>query len=141
VANSIGLRWRIEPASGGEFAGPRKLGAEVYCATNAADGAKLLAAHIFDLAIIDVQLPGQSGVELIEMAVNRDIPVLMITGHADVVEKFLRLNIPALLKPFSIQKIQDEGKRIAADKKENVRLTKEAVAAMKAVQATWHQSI
>jgi hypothetical protein len=23
VANSIGLRWRFEPASGGEFAGPR----------------------------------------------------------------------------------------------------------------------
>jgi hypothetical protein len=24
VANSIGLRWRFEPASGGEFAGPRR---------------------------------------------------------------------------------------------------------------------
>jgi DNA-binding response OmpR family regulator len=73
-----------------------ELGAEVHCATNAADGAKLLAAHIFDLAIIDVQLPGQSGVDLIEMAVNRDIPVLMITGQADMVEKFLGFNIPAL---------------------------------------------
>jgi DNA-binding NtrC family response regulator len=118
-----------------------ELGAEVHCAANAADGAALIAAHIFDLAIIDVQLRGQSGVDLIEVAVNRDIPVLMITGHADAVEKFLRFNIPALLKPFGIQKIQDEGKRIAADKKENVRRTKEAVAAMKAAQATWHPSI
>nr|WP_294516651.1 plasmid replication protein RepC [uncultured Rhodopila sp.] len=42
MANSIGLRWRFEPASGGEFAGPRRQG-------------RIVEAYGFDLSPIAVR--------------------------------------------------------------------------------------
>ncbi len=37
---------------------------EVKCANNATQGAKLLASRAFDLALIDAQLFGESGIDL-----------------------------------------------------------------------------
>lgn len=58
-----------------------------------------------DLVVIDLHLHGESGLEL-AMKVRRgpDIPIVMLTGHGDEVDKIVGLEVGAddyLLKPFN----------------------------------------
>jgi DNA-binding NtrC family response regulator len=65
-------------------------GFEVLDAPDAEEGLALLAKEDVDLAILDVRLPGMSGIEALEQLRNRPetrtLPVLMISGHASVAE-------------------------------------------------------
>jgi FixJ family two-component response regulator len=57
-----------------------------------------------DCMIIDVRLPGLSGLELRERVLNRDtpIPVVLITGDSDrrARDVSCAMDIPSLTKPF-----------------------------------------
>jgi CheY-like chemotaxis protein len=60
------------------------LGANPNCkmdkATTFEEGAKMLASKTYDLVILDIM--GVRGFELLERAVSRDFPTVMLTAHA-----------------------------------------------------------
>ena len=73
------------------------------------DGAKaaeyLKDDHAFDLAVLDIMLPGLDGFELMEYMRKYDIPVLYLTAKADVGSKIKGLRDGAedyLIKPFEV---------------------------------------
>ena len=73
------------------------------------DGAKaaeyLRDDHAFDLAILDIMLPGLDGFELMAHMHRYDIPVLYLTAKADVGSKIKGLRDGAedyLVKPFEV---------------------------------------
>lgn len=81
-----------------------------YKVTEAADA--IAAGHLFiknaqgfDLLIADAHLPYISGIEF-AAAVIADttlppLPMILITGHQDLIDRADRLGVPCLLKPFS----------------------------------------
>jgi len=73
------------------------------------DGAKaaeyLKSDHAFDLAVLDIMLPGLDGFELMEYMRKYDIPVLYLTAKADVSSKIKGLRDGAedyIVKPFEV---------------------------------------
>jgi DNA-binding response OmpR family regulator len=59
-------------------------------------GVEALEHERFDLAVLDVLLPDISGFELAETAANRNIPVLLATGDAEVEAKLQEHGYPYL---------------------------------------------
>lgn len=71
------------------------------------DGRKVierLRAESFDLMILDVMLPGKSGLEICrEIRNETDIPILMVTAKTETIDKIHGLNLGAddyITKPF-----------------------------------------
>ncbi|WP_426409728.1 response regulator transcription factor [Bradyrhizobium ganzhouense] len=62
--------------------------------------------------VLDIRMPGQSGLDLQRelAAANRDIPIIFVTGHADIpmsVQAMKRGAIEFLTKPFRDQDLLD----------------------------------
>jgi len=72
---------------------------------NAEDGLRSLAAGDFDLAILDIMLPGINGLDALkEIRKTSDIPVIMLTARGDDVDRIIGLEFGAddyLAKPFN----------------------------------------
>lgn len=73
------------------------------------DGAKaaeyMRGDHAFDMAVLDIMLPGIDGFELMEHMRRYDIPVLYLTARADLASKIKGLRDGAedyLVKPFEV---------------------------------------
>lgn len=81
-------------------------GYEVHTRLSGPEGLKLLAEEPFDLAIVDLKMPGMDGMEVLQ-SIKRDypqIPVIMITGYATVesaVEAMKSGAFDYLPKPFT----------------------------------------
>lgn len=64
-----------------------------------------VAAHPPHLIILDLMLPGKNGRDICrDLRVHSDIPIIMVTAHADEVDRLLGLEIGAddyVCKPFS----------------------------------------
>jgi DNA-binding NtrC family response regulator len=81
-------------------------GYEVHTRLSGPEGLKLLAEDPFDLAIVDLKMPGMDGIEVLQ-AIKRDypqIPVIMITGYATIesaVEAMKSGAFDYLPKPFT----------------------------------------
>ena len=71
-----------------------------------AEAAKILAADTdFDLALLDIMLPGMDGFELMGYMKHYDIPVIFLTAKADLDSKIQGLRDGAedyIVKPFEI---------------------------------------
>jgi DNA-binding response OmpR family regulator len=70
---------------------------------------KLIEEHPFDLLLLDINMPGPSGLQVLE-AVRRDaaMPVLMLSGRGrerDKVEAVDRGADDYLMKPFGIPEL------------------------------------
>jgi two-component system KDP operon response regulator KdpE len=80
-----------------------------YMVRTAADGTeamKLMDEHTFDLLLLDINMPGLSGVQVLQ-AVRRgaELPVLMLSGRGRERDKVEALDVGAddyLTKPFGI---------------------------------------
>ena len=81
-------------------------GYEVRTYLSGPEGLKLLSEEPFDLAIVDLKMPGMDGMEVLQ-AIKRDypqVPVIMITGYATVetaVEAMKSGAFDYLPKPFT----------------------------------------
>ena len=81
-------------------------GYEVQTRPSGKEALRLLAEELFDLAIVDLKMPGMDGIEVLQ-AIKRDyphIPVIMITGYATVesaVEAMKAGAFDYLPKPFT----------------------------------------
>jgi DNA-binding response OmpR family regulator len=82
--------------------------------TMAADGDEaqaLLRAHAFDLLVLDVLLPGPSGLEILQALRKRDqqTPVLLLTARTSESDRVLGLELGAddyVTKPFSLRELR-----------------------------------
>jgi DNA-binding response OmpR family regulator len=89
------------------------LAGEGHAVVAAADGHEaraLLRAQRFDLAVLDVMLPGPSGLELLRelRARDGDTPVLLLTARGEEGDKVLGLELGAddyVTKPFSLREL------------------------------------
>src|ERR1700730_16268123 len=85
------------------------LSREGYDAVTAADGENALAiarAGLFDLILLDVMLPGMSGVEVLRTLRREgiDTPVIILSAKGDEIDRVVGLKVGAddyVPKPFS----------------------------------------
>jgi two-component system cell cycle response regulator len=58
-------------------------GFQVYTAENGTDGLALAERHQLDTVVLDIVMPGMSGLEVLERLrrLDPDLPVIMLTGH------------------------------------------------------------
>ncbi|HEX6812473.1 MAG TPA: response regulator transcription factor [Planctomycetota bacterium] len=85
-----------------------------HAVTVAADGDEALAvlrARTFDLLVLDVLLPGPSGLEILQHVRNSDhrTPVLLLTARSSEGDKVLGLELGAddyVTKPFSLRELR-----------------------------------
>ncbi len=63
---------------------------KVVCATSGIDALQLVNIRNFDVAVIDVKMPGMDGIELFRSlrAVVPDLPVIILTGHGSIPQAF-----------------------------------------------------
>ena len=74
-----------------------------FPAQSAEEARKLLLEATFDIALLDVMLPGEDGFSLAEAFVQAGIPVLFLTAKTAVADRVRGLRLGAddyLLKPF-----------------------------------------
>ncbi len=75
----------------------------VTAAANAVEARGKLAAFIFDLLILDVMMPGETGLELLESLKDNSTPTLMLSAMGEVEDRISGLELGAedyLTKPF-----------------------------------------
>lgn len=80
-------------------------GFDVHTAADAATGEKMLAAVDPALVILDVMLPGKSGLDIArDIRMRSDVPIIMLSARTEEVDRILGLEIGAddyVTKPFS----------------------------------------
>lgn len=80
-------------------------GCTVFCAADAARARHILRTQTIDLALLDVMLPGESGLSLASFIhSSSDIPVILVTAKAEEADRITGLNSGSddyVVKPFS----------------------------------------
>jgi DNA-binding response OmpR family regulator len=83
---------------------------EVVVASSGEDGFSRANAEVFDLLILDLMLPGRSGLDILQTLRERHIetPVLILTARDGVDDRVLGLDLGAddyLVKPFALPEL------------------------------------
>ena len=95
----------------------RKKGLDVSTALNAREARKLTEANVFDLAIVDVNLAGENGLELLGFFKTSypKMPVIIFTGMSDgeeLVQKAMRAGASGFMrKTESLESLYKEIKK------------------------------
>jgi DNA-binding response OmpR family regulator len=91
-------------------------GFQVHTATDAATAESLCEEISPDLVILDVMLPGKSGLDLArDLRAHSDVPIVMLSARADEVDRILGLEFGAddyVTKPFSPRELVSRVKAI-----------------------------
>ena len=86
-----------------EFLAPDRL--DLVAAGSGEDGLHVLADADYDLLILDIMLPGMSGIDVLkQVRQENDIPIIMLTARGDDVDRILGLEFGAddyIAKPFN----------------------------------------
>jgi CitB family two-component system response regulator MalR len=83
----------------------------VASARSASEALELLQSHTVDLLLLDIFMPGQSGIELMEGIRRRalDVDVIFVTAARDVatIDRALKLGaVDYLIKPFEFERLK-----------------------------------
>src|ERR1043166_5051379 len=83
---------------------------DVVVAATGEDGFYRANAELFDLVVLDVMLPGRSGLEILQTLRQRHIaaPILILTARDGVDDRVLGLDLGAddyLVKPFALPEL------------------------------------
>ena len=84
----------------------REVGAEVYLVQHNSDVPDLLASRDFDLAILDVNVHGESSYEVAGQIRARSIPVIFATGYGSVTHPLELAGCPTVTKPYSLEGLE-----------------------------------
>ncbi|MBI3858197.1 MAG: sigma-54-dependent Fis family transcriptional regulator [Planctomycetes bacterium] len=115
-----------------ELVGPRE-GVELREAGNADEALELLRTRAFDVAFLDLRMPGLGGLELLEQ-LKRERPtleVVMVTAHGTIESAVQAMKLGAadfLPKPFKLDQVSlilERLRRVRQLRSENERLRKE----------------
>jgi DNA-binding response OmpR family regulator len=92
-------------------------GYQVSCAADGREMKSRLETQSFDIVLLDLVLPGgQDGLDLArEIRSNSDIPIMMLTGRDEVVDRIVGLEIGAddyVTKPFHLREVHARLKSI-----------------------------
>ncbi|HEY9787563.1 MAG TPA: response regulator [Candidatus Obscuribacterales bacterium] len=92
-------------------------GHTVYGASSGEEGLRKMMSGNFDVIILDWQLPGMAGIEVVKAyrSAGGKIPVLMLTGRRDPKEKEACLAAGAsefLTKPFRLEQLSQQIGRV-----------------------------
>ena len=86
-----------------------KEGYEVCTAYDGDTGLDLLIDKEFDLALLDIMLPGKDGMEICkEIRQIKDLPIIIISAKADEIDKVVALELGAddyVTKPFGMREV------------------------------------
>lgn len=63
--------------------GLRHAGYDVLCAGSAAQADALLAEHRPDIGVLDVRMPGESGIDFADVLRRQQIPFIFLTAYSD----------------------------------------------------------
>jgi len=95
----------------------QKLGHDCLCVPGGAQALEALRGGGFDLALMDIQMPGMDGLEATrairdadDAGLPRDIPIIALTAHAlkGDRERFLKAGMDGYLaKPVALQGLYD----------------------------------
>ena len=94
----------------------KKRNYDVHTATNGKDAVAYVREHPVDLVVLDVQMPGMSGIETLSelKRIDPTIGVVMLTGHANIEAAVAGMELGAfdyLMKPMNfdelVYKLQD----------------------------------
>ncbi|NVJ66400.1 MAG: response regulator [Gammaproteobacteria bacterium] len=136
VDDDSSIRWVLSKALS-------NAGFKVVAADNGQDALRLLEKQQPKVMITDVQMPGMSGLELLETSKNRypQLPVIIITANADTqmaVESHQTGAFDYLPKPFDLnQAVSICQKAIAQDDQANLPPWQEQI--NKTLMAEYHQ--
>lgn len=88
----------------------RDMGADVTCAPDGHAGLRLACAREWSLILLDIQLPGPSGLEICrKVRQNHNyVPILLLTSRDTELDRVLGLDIGAddyITKPFSVMEL------------------------------------
>jgi DNA-binding NtrC family response regulator len=101
-----------------------RTGYEVQLASTGGGGLALHESHGQDVVLLDLQLPDQSGLEVLEQLRTHDAAVILLTGHGDIETAVRAMQLGAedfLTKPVDMQHLSALIDRTA----EKVRLRRE----------------
>jgi DNA-binding response OmpR family regulator len=101
-----------------------ELAAKVKCARTGSLVLEAIETAAFDLAIIDVSIPGISGYDLARHAANRNISTLLSSGHPDADAKLRKSDCPYLAKPYRISDLVYESAKAITHAADNIRRIK-----------------
>ncbi|NLM50438.1 MAG: response regulator transcription factor [Clostridiaceae bacterium] len=106
-------------------------GYEVFKASDGKDGLSLFKARPFDLVLLDIMLPGISGIEVLRrIRQESDTPVILLTARDSVHDKVTGLDLGAddyVTKPFAIEELLARIRAILRKQKKNVLRFKDLV--------------
>ena len=108
------------------------MGFQPTFAGSAEAAARAIANHTFDILILDLNLPGQNGIDFLEQVRRKDpdVQAIILTGFGDleVAKKAIRLDVADFLtKPCALGQLEQALARAAARQKG--RLVEAAAAA------------
>ena len=90
----------------------RRAGYDCTVANDGSTAADLIAEHDFDLALLDIMLPGDDGMVLLKKlkssSKTKDIPVIMVTAKGSEYDKVMGLDSGAddyVTKPFGMMEL------------------------------------
>jgi DNA-binding response OmpR family regulator len=82
-----------------------EVGMRVSSATTGADARAIMAADPADLALVDIVLDGESGLDTARLATKTGARVLLMSGFADA--QGIEMPYPFIAKPFAIRELVD----------------------------------
>jgi DNA-binding NtrC family response regulator len=120
VDDEIGMQTVLKKALGTLFS-------QVDCTGSIEEAETLRLHHHYDVIILDIHLPGRSGIEWAEAFKpnGRNADVIFITGYADLATAISALKLGAadfILKPFNLEQIINSVKR-CLDRRLQIRTT------------------
>lgn len=88
----------------------RRRGFEAETALSGPEALELLGRKSFDVALLDIMMPGMDGIEVLRELKKRtpEVEVILLTGHASVESGVLGMSIGAnsyLLKPVDFDEL------------------------------------
>ena len=118
---------------------------DVIAAETAEEGLKLLKAHPPDVVLLDVMLPGVSGLELFDRVrkIDERVPVIFITagGRSDTAIEAMKLGAyDYLLKPLDVRQLRGAGRAGARDPPADARAGRECAESERADADRWRRA-